>query len=136
MRRKVWSLITSIMPGLLVWARVNAVIDFRRPVGLLFERTHRSGSRVLRLGPAKAAEWHDLGAVRSAGKAVCDSRRRGRLVLYAQNTEHPEGKRIREQPWFTPEFFRTLMAPFDCHYFAPRLAPRPGAVSVGRRDTA
>ncbi len=123
-------------PGLLLWARMNTVVDMRRLLDFLFEKYNIDKDRVCYASASKGG-WMGtiLGAVDPRVKQFIIRAAGADLVLYMQNTQHRHAQAVRQQPWFTPEFYRSFMGPFDCQYFVHKLAPRPVLFLFGKRDT-
>jgi len=123
-------------PGLVVWARINTVADFRRLLDYLLGTYNVDQSRVCYGGASKGGMMGTiLGAVDPRVKQFVIRAAGADVVMWMEDSQDRRMVAVREAPWFTKRFFGTLWAPYDCQYFVHKLAPRPVLFQFGKRDT-
>ena len=122
-------------PGMLLWARIQTILDFRRLLDWLLDEYDIDTERICFCGASKGAMMGViLGAVEARFKQFILRAGGADMALYAEKSQDPRLAELRSQPWYSPEFWGTLMAPYDCQYFVHRLSPRPVLFQFGQKD--
>ena len=126
----------SASRGLVLWARMNTVLDFRRLMDYMFTEYNVDEDRVCYGGASKGGIMGTiLGAVDSRVKQSVIRAAGADIVMWMEESQDPRMVAVREASWYTPEFYGTLMAPYDAQYFVPELSPRPVLFQFGRQDS-
>lgn len=123
-------------PALLVWARQHTILDFRRLLDLLFDRYEIDAARVCYQGASKGAMMGAvLGAVDERVRQFVLRAGGADFAAFARGSDDRRLVELRNRPWYSDEFIRALVAPYDPQHFVGRLAPRPALFQCGRKDT-
>ncbi len=121
-------------PFATIWARQNAVIDYRRLLDFIKNNYSVDNNRVIAGGRSRMGRIVTILAANDPRvTGVIAASTSSDWLKTVKTTQHSGFRKILDQAWFTDDFYQQIMAPIDPKYFA-RYVQVPVLILHGMAD--